>query len=67
MATLSERDAQHAAAAAHALYTALLPALLEPADGTEMIDVQAWRDAGVLELLRATQRRIDQVMRRLER
>ena len=66
MATLSERDAQQAAAAAHALTTALLPALLEQADGAEMIDVQAWKDAGVPELLRTTRRRIDQALGRLE-
>jgi hypothetical protein len=67
MAALSGRDAQQAAEAARTLNNALMMALPVSDDGTEIVDLQAWKDAGVPEILRTTQKRIEQVLKRLER
>lgn len=65
--TLSGRDdAEQAARAARELTRALYPALIEQDDGTELVDIQAWNDAGVPEVLRTARTFIDRVLRRLE-
>jgi hypothetical protein len=40
-------DAERAARPAQELTRALYPALIEQDDGAELIDIQAWKDAGV--------------------
>jgi hypothetical protein len=60
-------DAERAAHAAQELTRALYPALIEQDDGAELVDIQAWKDAGVLEVLRTAREFIDRVLRRLER
>ena len=65
MPTLSEQDAERAAEAARGLNNALMMALPVSDDGTEIVDIQAWKDAGVPEILHITQQRIEQVLRRL--
>lgn len=59
-------DAERAARAAQELTRALYPALIGQDDGTELVDIQAWKDAGIPEVLRTAQRFIDRVLRRLE-
>jgi hypothetical protein len=60
-------DAERAAHAAQELTRALYPALIEQDDGAELVDIQAWKDAGVPEVLRTAREFIDRVLRRLER
>jgi hypothetical protein len=56
-------DAERAAHAAQELTRALI----EQDDGAELVDLQAWKDAGVPEVLRTAREFIDRVLRRLER
>ena len=41
--------------------------LVKQDDGAELIDIQAWKDAGVPEVLRTSRAFIDRVLKRLER
>jgi hypothetical protein len=67
MIDLSRQDAQRAANLARDLSDLLArPALPVLADGTGMMNVQAWRDEGVPEILRTLQARIEQVLTRLQ-
>jgi hypothetical protein len=66
MTNLSEQDAAKAIQAAWDLDRALLPAVAFYDDGTNLTNLQAWKDADVAELLRRVRGTIDRALKRLE-
>jgi hypothetical protein len=68
MTTPNRQDAERAAELARDLEN-VLTALAFPmsADGVVMIDLEAWKDAGVAEMLTRLQHRISQVLPHLSR
>jgi hypothetical protein len=60
-------NAKRVADLARELNTILAVASSELADYTEVIDIEAWQNADIPEILRTLRQRIDQALRRLER
>ena len=59
-------DAERAVQLAHDLNLLLRGALTEQDDGAEVVDIPAWKDAGVPAALRALSPLVDRVQKRLE-
>jgi hypothetical protein len=61
------RDAQRAAKLAIELTHILALALTTQDDGEEVVDIAAWKDAGIPTVLRAAYDRLGKMLQRLER